>query len=211
MADVTNEEANDLADEILGREEFISASEPGIFQRSVDRVFDFIGDILERILGALFGGAGGAAGQTLAIILLALAVVLLLFAIYRAIKHRPPTEEAEEGSARVVFDEVVHPEQLQAAMDSHAGKGEWRQAVIAGFRLSIVRLIDANIAREISGATTGDFAKLIAARRPDLSDAYDKGAWSFERAFYSDKRIDESDMAKVRHLLERLDPAGAQR
>ena len=92
MAEVTNDEANDLADEILGREQFISASEPGIFQRSVDRAFDFIGDTLGRLLGAIFGGAGGAAGQTLAIILLVLAVALLMFAIYRAITQRPPKD-----------------------------------------------------------------------------------------------------------------------
>ena len=134
---------------------------------------------------------------------------MLLFAIYRAITNRPPKEDAAEGSARVVFDEVVHPEELQEAMDRHVTNGEWRQAVIAGFRLSIVRLIDANIAREISGATTGDFAKVIRDRRPEFSDAYAEGAWSFERAFYSDKRIDEADMAKVRQLLERLEQAEA--
>ena len=69
MVEIDNEEANDLADDILGREQFISASEPGFFERAVDRVFEIIGDILSPIFEAIFGGAGGAAGRTFAIVL----------------------------------------------------------------------------------------------------------------------------------------------
>ena len=209
VAEVTNEEANDLADEILGREEFISASEPGIFQRAVDRVFEEIGDVLGRIFGAIFGGAGGAAGTAIAIVLLVLAVGLLLFAIIRAIAHRTPKQEEQEVGARIVFDEVVEPEQLRGDMDRYIAAGDWRAAVIAGFRLSIVGLIDANIAREISGATTGDFANAVAAQRPQLLEVYRSGAWSFDRAFYSDNAIDERDMARVRNLLDQIEGSTA--
>lgn len=204
MAVITDEEANDLADDILGREGFISSSEPGIFQRSVNRVLEFIGDTLSRIFGLLFGGGGGAAGQTIAIVLLVAALLLLAFAIYRAIRHRPKKEEVEETSARVVFDEVVHPEQLRDAMAAAVAQGDWRAAVIAGFRLAIVELIDANIAREVSGATAGDFGKIVSTQRPDLSDTYDAAARSFERAFYSDNSIDHADMERVSRLLSRL-------
>ncbi len=210
MAEVTNDEADDLADEILGREEFLNASEPGVFQRTVDRVLEEIFEVLGRIFGAIFGGAGGAAGTGIAIVLLGLALALLAFAIYRAFRDRVPKEAESESGARVVFDEVVEPEQLQAAMDRHAAAGEWRQAVIAGFRLGIVRLIDANIAREISGATTGDFADSVSARRPQLRPTYDEAARSFERAFYSDLDIDQSDWGRVQNLLDELQGSVAE-
>lgn len=204
MAEVSNEEANDRADEILGREEFLNASEPGLFQRAVDRVFDFIGDILGRVFETIFGGVGGAAGQGFAIVLLVLAVAVLLFAIYRAVSNRPRKEEDKESGARVVFDEIVEPEALRADMERYAAAGEWHDAVIAGFRLAIVGLIDAKIAREISGATTGDFAHAVSRRRPELLSDYEPAARAFERAFYSDIAIDQSDMAKVTALLTRL-------
>ena len=209
MAEVTNEDANDLADEILGREEFLSASEPGLFQRTVDRVLEEVFEVLGRVFGAIFGGAGGAAGTGIAIVLLVLAGSLLAFAIYRAFRDRTPKEQVDQVGARVVFDEVVEPEQLRAAMDGHVAAGEWRQAVIAGCRLSIVGLIDANIAREISGATTGDFANAVAAQRPQLLEDYRSGAWSFDRAFYSDNAIDERDMARVRNLLDQIEGSTA--
>lgn len=204
MAEVSNEEANDRADDILGREEFINSSEPGIFQRSVDRVLDFIGEVLGRVFEAIFGGVGGSAGRGFAIVLLVLALAVLLFAIYRAISNRPQKDEDEETGARVVFDEIVEPEALRADMARYVAEGEWRQAVVAGFRLSIVGLIDAKIAREISGATTGDFATAVSRRRPELLQDYEPAARSFERAFYSDIAIEERDMEYVSTLLNRL-------
>ncbi len=209
MAEVSNEDANDLADEILGRERFLNASEPGIFQRAVDRVLDAIGDVLGRVFSAIFGGAGGAAGTGIAIVLLVFAGGLLAFAIYRAITNRTPKEKAVESGTRIVFDAAVEPEQLQAEMADHIAAGHWREAVIAGFRLSIVGLIDANIAREISGATTGDFAASISAQRPELRPAYDAAARPFERAFYSDMAIGSGDMDVVRALLDELSTIGS--
>ncbi len=201
MAEVSNDEANDLADEILGREEFISASEPGWFERNINRVLSEIGEFLGDVFGGLFGGVGGAAGTNFAIILLVLFGALLLFAIYRAWKHRVPKATAESEDLRIVFDEVVEPEELRTDLSRYTSEKKWREAVIAGFRLAIVELIDANVAREISGATTGDFARAVEIRRPQLSEHYRSAAWAFERAFYSDETITQADLASVQELL----------
>lgn len=209
--EIATDEANDLADDILGREEFLNASEPGIFQRAVNRIFEFIGDILGRIFETIFGGVGGAAGSGLAYVLAGLALVLLLFAIYKAIQNRTPREAEKSAGVRVVFDEVVEPEELRADMERHAAAREWRAAVIAGFRLSIVGLIDQNIAREISGATTGDFATAVANRRNELLPDYERAARAFERAFYSDISIGPDDMEDVSTLLSRLQTTAAAR
>ena len=93
MADVSNEEANELVDDILGRSEFVTAREPGFVERSVNRVIDTVSDFLGRIFGAIFGGGGGAAGTAIAVILLGLAVAVLVFAIYKAITEREPAED----------------------------------------------------------------------------------------------------------------------
>lgn len=210
MAEVTNEEANELADEILGRSEFIAAREPGFFERSVNRVIETISDFLGAIFGAIFGGGGGAAGTTLAVILLALAVAVLAIAIFKAITEREPSEDDDdEGGPRIVFDEVVEPNQLQQLLREHRSAGDWRPAVIAGFRLAVVGLIDARIAREVAGATTGDFATAVERRRPELLATYNHGAAAFERAFYSDLAITEQDMGDVDALLARLQSVGS--
>ena len=210
MADVSNEEANELADEILSRDEFLAAREPGFVQRNVDRVLEAVGEFLADIFGAIFGGAGGAAGTTIAVILLGLAVALLLFAVVKAIRDREAKVQIDdEGGPRVVFDEVVEPDELREQLQLHRRSGDWRQAVIAGFRLGIVGLIDARIAREIAGATTGDFATAVEKRRPELLDTYLASAGSFERAFYSDLPVNERDLATVDAFLARLDTVGA--
>ena len=210
MADLSNEEANDLADEILSREEFLlTTPEPGPAQD----VINWIGEQISRVfefLGNLFGGVGGAAGRGFAIILLALAAGVLVFAIYRAVSGRPPKAEKEDVGARVVFDEVVEPAELRAQLASLKAASDWRGAVIAGFRLAVVSLIDEGVAREIAGATTGDFARAVEARRPELLDVYSPASASFERAFYSDLEIHRDDLSRVEQLLGRLSSVGAK-
>jgi hypothetical protein len=210
VAELTNEEANELAEEILLREEFLPARDPGFFSRQVSRVTDFIGEILGEVFGGLFGGSGGAAGQVLAIVLVSLAAVVLIFAIYKAITGRVPKEKEEKNKARVVFDEVVEPEQLRLELDRLRAASNWRAAVVAGFRLAVVGLIEENIAREVAGATTGDFARAIERRRPELLTTYRSAAGSFERAFYSDLDIGPDDMERVDGLLGALSTVGAK-
>ncbi|MDW3175839.1 MAG: DUF4129 domain-containing protein [Acidimicrobiia bacterium] len=210
MADLSNEEANDLADEILLRSEFLPAREPGLFGRTVDRVLTEISDFIAWLFRTIFGGSGGAAGNVLAIVLLCVAGVVLVLAVVKAFSGRVPKPETDETpGTRVVFDEIVAPEELRAELSRHRAVGDWRAAVIAGFRLSVIGLIDANIAREVAGATTGDFATAVQRRRPELLSTYRAGAASFERAFYSDFAVDESDVANVDALLASLSLIGA--
>lgn len=205
MADLSNEEANDLADEILLQSEFLPAREPGFFGRAVDRVLEAIGDFIGWIFRSIFGGAGGAAGSTFAIVLLAIAVIVLLFAIVKALRGRVPKPDVDSTrGTRVVFDEVVEPEALRAELTRHRAAQDWRAAVIAGFRLCVVGLIEANIAREVAGATTGDFATAVKRRRAPLLPVYQAAADSFERAFYSDLEITSADVEHVDELLATL-------
>lgn len=211
MADLSNDEANDLADEILLRSEFLPAREPGFFSRAVDRVLEEIGDFFGWLFGTIFGGAGGAAGSVLAYILLGIALIVFGFAIYKAVTGRVPKPDIDDTpGTRVVFDEVVKPEELRAELTRHRSSGDWRAAVIAGFRLSVVGLIDANIAREVAGATTGDFATAVERRKPNLLPIYRKAAGSFERAFYSDLEVDARDVETIDELLAALAFAGSQ-
>lgn len=210
MAELSNEEANELADEILLRGEFLPAREPGFFGRTVDRVLEWIGELIADVFGAIFGGGGGAAGSILAIVLLVVAGIVLVLAVYKAIAGRVPKPYENEGDGtRIVFDEIVEPEQLRAELTRHRSAGNWRPAVIAGFRLAVVGLIEANIAREIAGATTGDFATAVERRRPEMLSTYQAAAFAFERAFYSDLPIESDDLAAVDRLLEALSSVGA--
>ena len=144
MAEVTNDDANDLADEILSREEFLGAQEPGFFERNVDRALEAIFEFLGDLFGAIFGGAGGGAGTALAYILLGLAAAVLIYAIYKALSDRESKpDDDEEAGPRIVFDEVVEPTELREQLRRHRASSDWRQAVIAGFRLAVVGLIDA--------------------------------------------------------------------
>ena len=161
---------------------------------------------MEWLFGGIFGaGAGTGAGRGFAIVLAALAVALLGIAIFRAIRGRSPKEpDSDDDGSRVVFDEVVDARGLRLDLQVASESKRWRSAVIASFRLAIVGLIDAGHARERPSATTGDFGNDVSTNRPDLITTYDRAARIFERAFYSDLPIEESDFAVVesfRHLV----------
>lgn len=205
MAELSNDEANDLADEILLRSEFLPAREPGFFSRAVNRVVDEIAELLSRIFGAIFGGSGGGAGSVFAIILLVVAAVVLVLAIAKALRERVAKSSADDSpGTRIVFDEIVEPEALRAELARHRAAGDWRAAVIAAFRLGVIGLIEENIAREVPGATTGDFATAVQRRRPALLGTYEAAASSFDRAFYSDLDVTNDDMTTVDELLAAL-------
>ena len=206
MAELSNEAANELADEILLRSEFIGAREPGFFTRTVNRVIDEIGELITRFIGALFGGAGGGAGSAIAFGLLGVAIVVILYALWRAWSTRRADrdDDSPDRGARGVFDEGVDPERLRRELASRRTAGDWRGAVIAGFRLAILELIEVRVARERPGATTGDFGRDVERSRAALSPAYRAAAAAFERAFYSDSVIGEQDLADVHELIDQL-------
>ena len=58
------DEANELAEQILLRGEFVGARDPGFFSRSVNWVIDRIGELLTDIFSALFSFGGGGAGAS---------------------------------------------------------------------------------------------------------------------------------------------------
>lgn len=204
--DLSVGEANDLAREILLRGEFVGARDPGFFSRSVNWVIDRIGDLLTRIFETLFSVGGGGAGSFVAFVLLAIVAAILVFAIVQAIRFgRANRADDVEPSARIVFDEVVDPDELRSELAAARSAGSWREAVVAGFRLSILALIEAKIAFERPGATTGDFGRAVASNKPDLSGDYQPAARVFERAFYSDDVIGAADFDAVQLLLDRLD------
>ncbi len=206
MAEISNGDANDLAEEILRREEFLGAREPGFFTRSVNRVLGWIGDLIVSIFDAIFGGAGGGVGVGLAFVLLGLAVLVLIYAVVKVVslRRRERRDADDEPGARVVFDEVVDPGELRRHLEASRARRDWRSSVIAGFRLAVVELIDRRVAVERPGATTGDFGRDVADRAPELSPTYEPAALSFERAFYSDNEVGPDDDVAVSRLLGQL-------
>ncbi|MGI9608248.1 MAG: hypothetical protein ACR2P0_19110 [Acidimicrobiales bacterium] len=209
--EVSNDDANALADQILLRDEFLAAREPGFFSRSVNWVLEQIGRFLEWLFGGLFGGAGGTgAGSVVAYLLLGLAIILLGYVLIKAFFHRPgDTADDDQRGPRIVFDEIVDPVELRAQLDRARSAGDHRSAVIAGFRLAILALIDAGISVDAPGATTGDFGRAVQRNRTDLAPIYWDASGSFERAFYSELEIGVGDVSNIDRLLGSLQGVGA--
>lgn len=207
--DLTVDEANEIADDILRGGDFIGANEPGVFERATNRVWDEIIDFFRRIFSAIFGSAGGGAGSVMAFVLLGLVLVLLAAAIVRAIRTGRVARLGDAApGVRIVFDEEVDPTELLRELADRRTAGDWRGAVIAGFRLAVIEMIDDGIVAERAGATTGDFGRTISTVRPDLTPAYAEASNAFERAFYSDSTIDSSDNDSVALLRSRLQAVG---
>lgn len=210
VGEIDNEEANELADEILLRGEFLGSREPGFFTRSVDRVIGWVEDFFEWLFRTVFGGVGQGAGTTMAYLLLIVALIIVGIALVRLVLGWESTRgDANAPTARIVFDEEVDPAVLRTDLAAMRAAEDWRGAVIASFRLAVVALIEQGVARERAAATTGDFGRAVDQNRPELSDAYRRAARSFDRAFYSDAPITESDHTHTSGLLEQLDRVSA--
>ena len=189
------EAVRELADEILARPRY---DEPP--QSIPDRVLEWFGEQLAKVVEALVGGGGGAVVAWLVLLGAAAAVVLLLVRYGRITVPAAATDPQPEvmveltRTASAWRDEA---ERLEAA-------GRWREAVRCRYRALVADLVRRGTIPEQPGRTTGEHARDVAAREPEAAVAFAAATELFEAVWYGGAEAGPADAQRFRDLDARV-------
>ncbi|MFF1546174.1 DUF4129 domain-containing protein [Streptomyces sp. NPDC058291] len=174
-------------------------NDPGLLQRVLDALWDWIGD--------LFGTASAAApGGTLGLLVIAMAVVAVVAALWwrlGAPGRRPP-------SAATLFDDRPRSAaRHRAAAEAHAAQGHWNQALQERMR-AVVRSLEERALLDTRPGRTADEAAAEAGRAlPAHNDRLRTAARDFDDVTYGGRRATEQTYRRIAELdldVERTRP-----
>ncbi|WP_432133380.1 DUF4129 domain-containing protein [Streptomyces sp. bgisy154] len=172
---------------------------PSLFERALDTLWDWVGDLLDSASSATPGGAVG-----LVVVVLAVAAVLA------ALWWRLGTPRRRPVSATALFGHrPSSAAQHRAAAGEHAARGNWNQALQETVR-AIVRALEERALLDARPGRTADEAAAEASRAlPDHADRLRTAAHDFDEVTYGGRAADEPRyrrIAELDHDLERARP-----
>ena len=141
---------------------------------------------------------------TLVVIAVLAVVTFLLVRFLRRVRRDRSIELALSGAIG------RSPAEWEAEASAHERAGRWREALRCRYRLVIARLAERGLVEELPGRTTGEYLKEATAGDPAVSPDLRAITTAFERVWYGNRPVGESDLVSVRAAGERL-AAGAGR
>ncbi|MFI6349611.1 DUF4129 domain-containing protein [Streptomyces sp. NPDC050560] len=128
-------------------------NDPGLIQRALNRLWDWLGDLLGSAAGAT---PGGGVGLTV--------IVLALLALAAALWWRLGTPRRTPQAPPALFDDSPRTAaQHRASAEAHAAQGHWNQAVQERMR-ALVRALEERALLDPRPGRTADEAAAEAAR-----------------------------------------------
>ncbi|MGW0873651.1 DUF4129 domain-containing protein [Streptomyces sp. NPDC002740] len=174
-------------------------NDPSPFQRALDALWDWIGDLFDTASTATPGGTLG-----LVVVVLALAAVVGALWWRLGSPRRPP------ASASALFDDRPRSAaEHRAAAEAQAAQGHWNQAVQERMR-AIVRSLEERALLDTRPGRTADEAAADAGRTlPAHTDRLRAAAHDFDDVTYGGRRATQQSYGRMAELdldLERAKP-----
>ncbi|MFJ9560304.1 DUF4129 domain-containing protein [Streptomyces fuscichromogenes] len=173
--------------------------DPGLLQRALNAVLDWIDRLLAAAASATPGGALGL-----------VVVVLAVIAVLAALWWRLGTPARQPVSAAALFDDRPRSAaEHRAAAEAHAAQGHWNQALQERMR-AVVRALEERALLDIRPGRTADEAAAEAGRAlPAHTDRLRAAAREFDDVTYGGRRATQASYDRVTGLdrdLERSKP-----
>jgi hypothetical protein len=164
--------------------------------------------LLDRFLewlASLFDGAPDSLPLPPAAVV-ATVVVLLLLVLAVAFRVAGPVRVTRRAPASVVVlgDDVRTADELRAAADAAAARGEWTAAVLDRFRAVVRSLEERALLTDSPGRTADEAAEAAAARLPSLAGELRRAARLFDDVCYGKASVDADADARMRTLDEQV-------
>ncbi|MFG3494489.1 DUF4129 domain-containing protein [Streptomyces sp. NPDC047928] len=174
-------------------------NDPGFFQRALERVWDWLGELFASASGATPGG-------TLGLVV----VVLLIVAVIAALWWRLGTPQRALGGSDSLFDEGPRSAaDHRAAAERHAAADRWNQAVQERMR-GIVRALEERTVLDPRPGRTADEAAAEAGRHlPAHAGELRAAARTFDDVTYGGRTADQRAYQRLKALdaaLEAVKP-----
>lgn len=175
-------------------------NDPSWYERALDAFWDW----LDKVFGAT---SGATPGGTLGLVVIVLAVLALLGALWWRLgtPHRTPTSSA------VLFDDRPRSAaEHRAAAEAQAAQGHWNQAVQERMR-AVVRSLEERALLDVRpGRTADEAASEAGAVLPAHADRLHTAARDFDDVTYGGRSAAEGTYRRLASLdtdLERSKPA----
>jgi hypothetical protein len=165
----------DLADEILRQSRY------DVPPKSIpDRILEWVGEQLTRLIEGLVGGGGGAV-VAWGILLGALAAVVYLLVRYGRVSlpalPRDPEPDVMVELTRSAAEWRAEAEALEADQ-------RWADALRCRYRALVADLVRRGTIPEQPGRTAGEYARDVAAQEPEVAPAFSAATELFEAVWY---------------------------
>lgn len=180
--------ARSRAEEILARPELRPPA-----RTLLQRLFDFLGDVLRRLVEGVGGDRPWVGWVVVAAtgILLAAVVVLLTRSLQRSPGSRHGVEV--DGVGRP-------PADWRADAARHEAAGAWRDALRCHWRALVADLAARGLVEEVPGRTTGEYRSHVGRAVPGAARSFAGATVLFEVAWYAADEIGPDDVAEERRL-----------
>ncbi|MFJ3770066.1 DUF4129 domain-containing protein [Streptomyces sp. NPDC090075] len=174
-------------------------NDPGLFQRAVNAILDWVDRLLSAAASATPGGALG-------LVVVVLAVVAIVGALWWRLgtPHRQPT-----STAALFDDRLRSAAEHRATAEAHAAQGHWNQALQERMR-AVVRALEERALLDVRPGRTADEAAAEAGRAlPAHTDRLRAAAREFDDVTYGGRRATQASYERIAELdrdLERTKP-----
>jgi hypothetical protein len=179
--------------EMLSRPEFRPPDRP-----LLDRLFDWVLEMIGRLLAALGGsGAGGIIGLILlALVLVGVGVLAARFS--RGLTPSPEVAAALPGGVRRSAAE------WRAQAEAHERIGAWREAIRSRYRALVADLASSGLVEEVPGHTAGEYRRQLGRSVPAAAADFAGATELFEVAWYGRADTGSREAARLRDLSDRV-------
>ncbi len=154
-------------------------------------------------------------------VLLILALVLVLAAVFRSVGNRSPRRKSADSdddedldeleSGVVAVDRSREPVDWRREADAHRTAGRFRDALRCRYRALVGDLARRGLIDEIPGRTTGEERAQLRVVRPAASSPFDQAADLFDDAWYGHLPVDETADDRFQRLEQHVLGALAER
>lgn len=192
---VSREAARRAAEEELSKSRYHD-QDPSLFQRGLNRFWDWVGDLLGRAADAT---PGGGLGLFVVVLLVLLAGALLWWRL------GSPTRARSKPDAALFDDRPRTAAEHRAAAETHAAAARWNAAVQERMR-ALVRSLEERALLDPRPGRTADEAAAEAARLlPGHTDELRAAAQDFDHVTYGDRSADASTYTRLSTLDQALE------
>ena len=187
------ESIRDLADQVLTQARY---DEPA---KSIpERIMDWLGEQLGRLIDALAGGGGRFAALIAWTILLgAIGAVVYLLARYgRVTLPAAPADPEPE----VMVELTRTAREWRAEADALEAQGRWAEGLRCRHRALVADLVRRGVIADQAGRTAGEYARDVAARQPDVAASFAAATELFEAVWYGGADTGAAEAQRFRDL-----------
>lgn len=170
-------------------------NDPGLFQRALNRFWEWVGELFDHASGATPGG-------TLGLLAVAVFAVLVVAALWWRLGA---PRRAVRSAAGALFDDGIRSAaDHRAAADALAAEGRWNEAVQERMRAVVRSLEERTLLDPRPGRTADEAAAEAAASLPSRADALRAAARTFDDVTYGARPANEAMYASLRALDQAL-------